>query len=100
VLSKLAHLTLCRSIRLLVLLQSQRPLVTQQARNLLLVLSERGQQVRSLLHDRDDKSSHSFDELFGSEGAKVLLTPVRAPRATRTRSAGSAQSAPSAWTGC
>ena len=55
--------------------------VTQQARNLLLVLSERGQQVRFLLHDRDAKFSHSFDEVFGSEGAEVLLTPVRAPRA-------------------
>jgi putative transposase len=55
--------------------------VTQQARNLLLALSERGQQVRFLLHDRDDKFSHSFDEVFGSEGAEVLLTPVRAPRA-------------------
>jgi putative transposase len=55
--------------------------VTQQARNLLLVLSERGQQVRFLLHDRDAKFSHSFDEVFGSAGAEVLLTPVRAPRA-------------------
>jgi putative transposase len=55
--------------------------VTQQARNLLLVLSERGQQVRCLLHDRDDKFSRGFDEVFGSEGAEVLLTPVRAPRA-------------------
>jgi putative transposase len=55
--------------------------VTQQARNLLLVLSERGQQVRFLLHDRDDKFSHGFDEVFWSEGAEVLLTPVRAPRA-------------------
>jgi putative transposase len=55
--------------------------VTQQARNLLLVLSERGQQVRFLLHDRDNKFSHGFDEVFWSEGAEVLLTPVRAPRA-------------------
>jgi putative transposase len=55
--------------------------VAQQARNLLLVLSERGQQVRFLLHDRDDKFSHGFDEVFRSEGAEVLLTPVRAPRA-------------------
>jgi putative transposase len=55
--------------------------VTQQARNLLLVLGERGRQVRFLLRDRDAKFCRSFDDVFYSEGAQVLVTPVRAPTA-------------------
>jgi len=55
--------------------------VTQQARNLLLVLGERGRQLRFLLRDRDAKFCRSFDDVFSSEGAQVLVTPVRAPTA-------------------
>jgi putative transposase len=55
--------------------------VTQQARNLLLVLGERGRRVRFLLRDRDTKFCRSFDDVFRSEGAEVLLTPVQAPNA-------------------
>ena len=55
--------------------------VTQQARNLLLVLGERGRQVRFLVHDRDAKFCHGFDEVFRSDGGEVLRTPVRAPTA-------------------
>ena len=55
--------------------------VTQQARNLLLVLGERGRQVRFLVHDRDAKFCRGFDEVFRSEGGEVLRTPVRAPTA-------------------
>jgi putative transposase len=55
--------------------------VTQQARNLLLVLEERGRRVRFLLCDRDAKFSRSFDDVFRSEGSEVLVTPVQAPRA-------------------
>jgi putative transposase len=55
--------------------------VTQQARNLPLVLGERGRQVRFLVHDRDAKFCRSFDEVFRSDGGAVLRTPVRAPRA-------------------
>jgi putative transposase len=55
--------------------------VTQQARNLLLVLDEQGRRVRFLLRDRDAKFSRSFDDVFRSESGKVLLTPVRAPKA-------------------
>jgi putative transposase len=55
--------------------------VTQQARNLLLMLGERGRQVRFLLRDHDAKFSRGFDDVFGSQGGQVLVTPVRAPRA-------------------
>jgi putative transposase len=55
--------------------------VTQQARNFLLMLSERGRRLRFVARDRDAKFSRTFDDLFCSEGAEVLLTPVRAPNA-------------------
>jgi len=55
--------------------------VTQQARNLLLALEERGRRVRFLLRDRDAKFCRAFDDVFRAEGAEVLLTPVQAPNA-------------------
>jgi putative transposase len=55
--------------------------VTQQARNLLLHLEEHGRRVRFLLRDRDAKFCRSFDDVFRSEDAEVLVTPVQAPNA-------------------
>jgi putative transposase len=55
--------------------------VTQQARNLLLVLEERGRRVRFLVRDRDAKFCCGFDDVFRSDGAEVLVTPVQAPNA-------------------
>jgi putative transposase len=53
--------------------------VTQQARNLSFTgLLER---MRFLIHDRDSKFAASFDEVFRSEGIKVVHTPIRAPQA-------------------
>jgi putative transposase len=53
--------------------------VTQQARNLSFTgLFER---IRFLIHDRDSKFSGAFDEVFRSEGIKVIHTPIRAPQA-------------------
>jgi putative transposase len=51
----------------------------QQARNL--AIEQRLRRTRFLLHDRDAKFYGPFDELIGSEGVRVLKTPVRAPQA-------------------
>jgi putative transposase len=53
--------------------------VTQQARNLGLDFGESG--VRFLIRDRDSKYSGPFDEVFRSDGIRIVKTPVRAPKA-------------------
>jgi len=55
--------------------------VTQQARNLSFKLDERSEPVRFLIHDRDAKFSRSFDDVFASEGIRVICTSFRAPNA-------------------
>jgi putative transposase len=53
--------------------------VSQQARNL--SFSGVFDQTRFLIHDRDSKFSVAFDEVFKSEGIRVIRTPIRTPRA-------------------
>jgi putative transposase len=55
--------------------------VTQQARNLVMELGEQERRFQLLIHDRDTKFSRAFDEVFRSEGIKVIRTPFRAPNA-------------------
>jgi putative transposase len=53
--------------------------VTQQARNL--AVGEGLEGIRFVIRDRDSKFSGPFDEVFRSEGVRIIKTPVRAPRA-------------------
>ena len=55
--------------------------VTQQARNLVMRLKDEGRVVKFLIRDRDTKFVGPFDEVLRSIGARVIKTPVRAPRA-------------------
>ena len=53
--------------------------MTQQARNVGLDLADEG--VRFLIRDRDSKYSGAFDEVFRTDGIRIVKTPVRAPQA-------------------
>jgi putative transposase len=53
--------------------------MTQQARNL--AVGERLRGIRFVIRDRDSKFSGPFDEVFRSEGVRIVRTPIRAPRA-------------------
>jgi hypothetical protein len=72
--------------------------VTQQARNLSFTgLFER---VRFLIHDRDSKFTAAFDEVFRSEGIKVIHTPIQAPHANAYAERFVRTVRPSVLTGC
>jgi putative transposase len=55
--------------------------VTQQGRNLAFAMQEEERSFRFLIRDRDAKFSGPFDEVFRTEGVRVIRTPIRAPRA-------------------
>jgi putative transposase len=58
----------------------------QQARNLVMDVGDE-QPFRFLIHDRDTRFSRAFDDVFRTEGIKVIRTPVQAPNAKRPRRA-------------
>jgi putative transposase len=53
----------------------------QQARDLLMTLDDESIRPRFLVRDRDGKVTHDFDEVFRSDGIRVIKAPVRAPKA-------------------
>jgi putative transposase len=53
--------------------------VAQQARNL--AIERRLDNVGFLIRDRDAKYTRAFDEVFRTEDARMILTPIRAPKA-------------------
>ncbi|TMF35400.1 MAG: integrase [Chloroflexi bacterium] len=54
--------------------------VTQQARNLLWTLEEEGIKLEVVIHERDKKFAPRADQVFKSGGARVIVTPLLAPR--------------------
>ena len=52
---------------------------TQAARNLLLQYGHQLADARALVRDRASQFIDAFDEIFRTEGCKVLKTPVRTP---------------------
>jgi putative transposase len=55
--------------------------ITQQARNLSWKLRDEGIKLSAVIHDRDKKFARRVDHVLSSEGARVILTPLMAPRA-------------------
>jgi putative transposase len=54
---------------------------TRAARNIVADLADRTDQFRFLVRDRDTRYTAAFDEVFTSEGIRVVKTPPRTPRA-------------------
>jgi transposase InsO family protein len=61
--------------------QPTRPWTAQQARNLLMDPGERAARFKFLIRDRDSKFTMAFDQLLAGNGARIIKTPARSPRA-------------------
>jgi len=57
------------------------PWTTQAARNLFLHQSDRLTAAKAVVRDRGSQFTDCFDEIFRTEGFKILNTPVRTPAA-------------------
>jgi putative transposase len=57
------------------------PWTAQQARNLLMDLGERAARFKFLIRDRDSKFTMAFDQVLTGNGARIIKTPARSPRA-------------------
>jgi putative transposase len=53
----------------------------RQARNILMDIGERADDLKFLIRDRDAKYTDAFDAVFTASGMRIITTPVRAPRA-------------------
>ena len=73
--------------------------MAQQARNLLRTLDDADVRPRFLVRDRDSKFTRDFEEVFRSEGMRVIKAPVRAPKARARAERWVGASAASASTG-
>jgi putative transposase len=74
--------------------------VSQQARNLLMQLDDEEVRPLFLVRDRDSKFTREFDEVFRSEGIRVIKAPVRAPKARAHAERWVAPCVANASTGC
>ncbi|MGO8872943.1 MAG: hypothetical protein ACLQPH_16375 [Acidimicrobiales bacterium] len=74
--------------------------VVQQARNLTHELAGGAQAAKFLIRDRDAKFTASFDEVFRSEGVRIIRPQSVLPAPTPSPSASWAPSVGSAWIGC
>jgi putative transposase len=68
--------------------------VTQQARNVLMQLEDEGAEPRFLIRDRDSKFTRDFDEVFRSEGIRVIKGAGAGAPSTGARRALGRESAP------